>query len=113
MTDMSGLSATVETMIFDRLTEADLPGPVADMIVAALLGDDDLNAVLGPQSWQRPSALQATTADAVPRFFLRSVTVEGFRGIGAEADASRAARSWADPGGGSQWLGKVEFCGGC
>ena len=85
MTDMSGLSATVETMIFDRLTEADLPGPVADMIVAALLGDDDLNAVLGPQSWQRPSALQATTADAVPRFFLRSVTVEGFRGIGAEA----------------------------
>jgi len=85
MTDTSGPSATVETMIFDRLTEVDLPGPVADIVVAALLGDDDLDAVLGPQSWQRPAAPQVTSASVVPRFFLRSVTVEGFRGIGTEA----------------------------
>lgn len=71
-------------MIFDRLTEADLPGPVADIVVAALLGDDDLDAALGPGSWQRPPASQPATAGEVPEFFLRSVTVQGFRGIGAE-----------------------------
>jgi energy-coupling factor transporter ATP-binding protein EcfA2 len=85
MTDASGPSATVESMIFDRLTESGLPGPVADIVVAALLGDDDLGAVLGPQSWLRPPAPQATAAGDVPGFFLRSVTVQGFRGIGAEA----------------------------
>jgi energy-coupling factor transporter ATP-binding protein EcfA2 len=72
-------------MIFDRLAEADLSAPVADIVVAALLGDDDLDAVLGARGWQRPSAPEGTTTGAVPRFFLRSVTVEGFRGIGAKA----------------------------
>jgi len=47
MVDTSGAPATVEALIFDRLTEADLPGPVADIVVAALLGDEDLGAALG------------------------------------------------------------------
>jgi recombinational DNA repair ATPase RecF len=85
MVDMSGASASVETLIFDRLAGGDLPGPVAGLVVAALLGDDDLVAALGSQSWERPSAPPAPAAGAVPTFFLRSVTVEGFRGIGAEA----------------------------
>jgi energy-coupling factor transporter ATP-binding protein EcfA2 len=84
MIDTSGPSASVETLIFDRLTEAELPGPVADLVVAALLGDDDLDAALGSQSWQRPSAPRPSAVGDVPRFFLRSVTVEGFRGIGGE-----------------------------
>jgi len=85
MVDTSGAPATVEALIFDRLTEADLPGPVADIVVAALLGDEDLGAALGSQGWQRPSMPQATPIGTVPRFFLRSVVVEGFRGIGAKA----------------------------
>lgn len=85
MVDMGDPSASVETLIFDRLAEADLPALVADLVVAALLGDDDLDAALGSQSWQRPPAPEGTPSDTVPRFFLRSVTVEGFRGIGAEA----------------------------
>jgi energy-coupling factor transporter ATP-binding protein EcfA2 len=85
MVDTSGASASVETLIFDRLAEADLPGPVADLVVAALLGDDDLDSALGSEAWQRPSAPRAPAAGEVPRFFLRSVAVEGFRGIGAEA----------------------------
>ncbi len=85
MIDTGGAAASVEILIFDRLAEADLPGPVADLVIAALLGDDDLGAVLGSQSWQRPSAPQESAAGAVPGFFLRSIEVEGFRGIGAAA----------------------------
>jgi energy-coupling factor transporter ATP-binding protein EcfA2 len=55
------------------------------LVVAALLGDDDLDAALGSQTWQRPPAPRETASGAVPRFFLQSITVEGFRGIGAEA----------------------------
>lgn len=85
MVDTSDPSASVETLILDRLAEADLPVPAADLVVAALLGDDDLDAALGSHGWQRPPAPEGTAVGAVPRFFLRSVTVEGFRGIGAEA----------------------------
>jgi predicted ATPase len=85
MGDTSDPSASVETLIFDRLAEAELPGSVADLVVAALLGDDDLDAALGSESWLRPPAPEGTPAGTVPRFFLRSITVEGFRGIGPEA----------------------------
>ena len=50
MVDTSDPPASVETLIFDRLAEADLPATVADLVVAALLGDDDLDAALGSQS---------------------------------------------------------------
>ena len=69
MVDTSGAPATVETLIFDRLTEADLPGPVADIVVAALLGDDDLDAALGPQGWQRPSMPQDHARRRRPEVF--------------------------------------------
>jgi predicted ATPase len=85
MVDTSLAPAALEALIFDRLTEADLPGSVADIVVAALLGDEDLSAALGSQSWQRPPMPQAALAGTVPRFFLRSIDVEGFRGIGTEA----------------------------
>ncbi len=70
MVDTSDPSASVETLIFDRLAEAGLPAPAADLVVAALLGDDDLGAALGSQSWQRPPAPEGMPAGAVPGFFL-------------------------------------------
>jgi energy-coupling factor transporter ATP-binding protein EcfA2 len=85
MVDTGDPSASVETLIFDRLTEAALPVPVADLVVAALLGDDDLDAVLGEKGWHRPPTPEATAGETVPRFFLRSITAERFRGIGAKA----------------------------
>jgi predicted ATPase len=85
MADASGAPAALEALIFDRLTETDLPGSVADVVVAALLGDEDLNAALDSHGWQRPPMPQTTPTGNVPRFFLRSIAVEGFRGIGAEA----------------------------
>ena len=96
MVDTGDPSASVETMIFDQLAEADLPALVADLVVAALLGDDDLDAALGSQGWERPPAPEGVPADAVPRFFLRSVTVEGFPRHRCRGHASRAARSRAD-----------------
>ena len=48
MIDTSGASARVEKLIFDRLTAADLPDSVEDIVIASLLGDNELDTVLGP-----------------------------------------------------------------
>lgn len=82
-------SVSVETLIFDRLADADLPGPTANLVVAALLGDIDLAAALNMDGYQRPAAQpDAAVGDALAGTFLQSVTVEGFRGIGAETTLS-------------------------
>jgi recombinational DNA repair ATPase RecF len=85
MVDASGAPAALEALIFGRLTEADLTGSVTDIVVAALLGDEDLDAVLGPQGWERPAMHQTAPTGTVPMFFLRSIVAEGFRGVGTEA----------------------------
>jgi recombinational DNA repair ATPase RecF len=80
------MSASVETLICDRLAESDLPGPVADLVIAALLGDADLNAVLEADADERPLRLPAEAESGMPAgVYVQSVTVQGFRGIGAEA----------------------------
>ena len=60
--------ASVETLIVDRLAETDLPASIADLVLAALLGDDDFDAALGPRNWQRPSVRAHTPPGTVPRF---------------------------------------------
>ncbi len=70
-----------------RLESSPLPEPATDLLLAALYGQDELDRALGGQSPPRP----AHTAGASPeldqpvRAYLRSVTVEGFRGIGPAA----------------------------
>ena len=60
------MSASVETLICDRLAESDLPGPVADLVIAALLGDADLNAVLEADADERPLRLPAEAESGMP-----------------------------------------------
>lgn len=79
-------SASVETLTCDRLADADLPNPITDLIMAALLGDADLNAVLNASGGERPLRWPGAAAAGAPSsMYLQSVTVQGFRGIGAEA----------------------------
>jgi len=79
-------SVNVEALILDRLADADLPGAVADLVVAALLGDTDLDAALNVDGYQRPGVQPDTAANGtLAGMFLQSVTVVGFRGIGATA----------------------------
>jgi len=79
-------AASVETLIFERLADAELSSPVGDLIVGALLSDDDLAAALGPDGYTRPLARSdAASAGKPAGMYLQAVTVEGFRGIGAKA----------------------------
>jgi AAA domain len=80
-------TASVEALICERLADADLPGPVGDLIIASLLGDDELAAVLTAGGAHAVSAPQpASIAAAQPAgTYLQAITVEGFRGIGPKA----------------------------
>ncbi len=75
---------TVEALVLDRLAASAVADSVGDLVIAALLGDDELAAAVecgGTSIPARPTA----TADGsgVPAAtYLKSVTVEGVRGIG-------------------------------
>jgi ABC-type transport system involved in cytochrome bd biosynthesis fused ATPase/permease subunit len=85
--DEAGLGSSVETEVWD-LFEAD--EAVADetvyLVAAALQGDQALAEQLGGDAPTpvRPNADVAEDAEPL-RAFLRSITVEGFRGIGPRA----------------------------
>ncbi|PWU56295.1 hypothetical protein DLE60_26515, partial [Micromonospora globispora] len=70
-------------LIFDRLVADDVPDDTAEVVLAALSGEADLDAALAGE----PTALepQRSVADE-PReqSWLSSVTVAGFRGVGPE-----------------------------
>ncbi len=87
MVDTSDAAAlSVETLIFNRLADADLPDTVAVLIMAALFGDADLATALDAEESAQPSAqLRAGAADIPAAMYLQAITVEGFRGIGPEA----------------------------
>ncbi|MGW5672215.1 AAA family ATPase [Micromonospora sp. NPDC003776] len=70
-------------LIFDRLATDHVPDDTAEVVLAALSSDADLDAALAGE----PTALtpQRTTADEPrERIWLSSVTVAGFRGVGPE-----------------------------
>lgn len=80
---MSTLETPLVELIFDRLAADGVPAKTADVVLAALTGDDDLAAVLSGQ----PPQLDLRTAGAGkprPHIYLASVTVSGFRGVGPE-----------------------------
>lgn len=52
MVTIEGNGGSVEELILERLDDSGLPADVADLVVAALLGDDDLTHAL---STDRPS----------------------------------------------------------
>jgi energy-coupling factor transporter ATP-binding protein EcfA2 len=79
--------AGVEELVLDRLGSSGLSGRAEDLVTAALLGDDELSAVLSadgePGSRLKPAVTLPSTVPA--DVFLQSVIVEGFRGIGPQA----------------------------
>lgn len=71
--------------VFDRLTaDAAVSGPVADLVVASLLGDEAMVAVVEGQAPDRP-VLDAEPETEPAATYVTEIAVEGFRGIGAEA----------------------------
>ncbi|MEU8045682.1 AAA family ATPase [Micromonospora echinofusca] len=79
-------TGTVDQLILDHLERADLPDTAEDLIIAALLGAEDLAAVLGGTAPQRPEppAAEETASEPIGTY-LASVEVTGFRGIGPTA----------------------------
>jgi hypothetical protein len=77
--------ATLADMVAARLDSSGLPSRVSELVLAALLGDNELSAVLSGRSEPAP-AEPADAASAAPAgLYLKSVIVEGFRGIGRQA----------------------------
>ncbi|MEV4467372.1 AAA family ATPase [Micromonospora echinofusca] len=70
-------------LIFERLTADDVPDHTAELVLAALSGQDDLAAAL---DGGKPSLGLAVPTDEAPagRIWLSSITVAGFRGVGPE-----------------------------
>lgn len=70
-------------LIFERLTADDVPDDTAELVLAALSGQDDLAAALDRGTTSLDLAVP--TDEAPPgRIWLSSVTVAGFRGVGPE-----------------------------
>ncbi len=83
----SEANARVEELILERLSDSGLPGRAEELVMAALLGDDELSAVLSGngETASQPIPGPASEATEPASVYLRSVVVEGFRGIGPEA----------------------------
>ncbi|MFY1668832.1 AAA family ATPase [Plantactinospora sp. WMMB334] len=80
---------TVDQFILDHLDQAALPATAEDLIVAALLGDEELDAVLGGTTPRRPQAPEVDGEPAEPiGTYLTGIEVTGFRGIGPTATLS-------------------------
>ncbi|MEV5206116.1 AAA family ATPase [Micromonospora sp. NPDC053740] len=84
MTQPAQTTAPLIELIFDRLAAADgVPTETAELVLAALTGEEDLTAALAGT----PTRLDPRSpADEGPaeRIWLKSVTVAGFRGVGPE-----------------------------
>ncbi|MDG4829334.1 AAA family ATPase [Solwaraspora sp. WMMD1047] len=79
-------NSTVDQLIQEHLDHADLPETAENLIIAALLGDDDFAAMLGGTAPRRPEP----TIDALEQTrpigtYLAGIEVTGFRGIGPTA----------------------------
>jgi recombinational DNA repair ATPase RecF len=84
----------LEHALFDRLERLPLPGPEADLLVGAILGEDDLTEAIGgtPPARPEPAAGDLATGDRVPAgAYLKSITIAGFRGVGPATTLSLQA----------------------
>ncbi|GAA0380464.1 ATP-binding protein [Micromonospora gifhornensis] len=80
---------TVDQLILDRLDHCDLSESAKDVVIAALLGDDELSSVLGGATARRPASPSPDTDTPEPiGTYLASIEVTGFRGIGPTATLS-------------------------
>ncbi|SCE99413.1 AAA family ATPase [Micromonospora mirobrigensis] len=81
---MTDTAQPLMELVFDQLADDDaVPADVADLVLAALAGDEDLAAALAG-SPTRLDPRSPTGGDPTGQIWLRSVTVAGFRGVGEE-----------------------------
>lgn len=77
---------TVDQLVLDHLDRSDLPETAKDLVIAALLGDEELASVLGGAAPHRPAPPAPDTETPEPiGTYLASIEVTGFRGIGPTA----------------------------
>ncbi|SCG54923.1 AAA family ATPase [Micromonospora zamorensis] len=77
-------TAPLIELIFERLAAAaDVPTETAELVLAALTGEDDLAAALAGTP-TRLDPRSPTSDGPAERIWLKSVTVAGFRGVGPE-----------------------------
>jgi energy-coupling factor transporter ATP-binding protein EcfA2 len=75
-------------IVLRRFEEFPLSEQAADLLLAALEGDESLSAQLGGQAQPRSKAPAITTPSAPAGAYLQSLTASGFRGIGPPATLS-------------------------
>lgn len=77
---------TVDQLVLGHLDEADLPEAATNLVIAALLGEEDLAAVIGGAPPRQPQPPPAGTEGSEPiGTYLANIEVTGFRGIGQTA----------------------------
>jgi hypothetical protein len=77
---------TVDQLILDHLDHSDLPETAKDLVIAALLGGEELSSVLGGAAPRRPAPPPSDAETPEPiGTYLASIEVTGFRGIGPTA----------------------------
>ncbi|MGC5322710.1 AAA family ATPase [Micromonospora arida] len=77
---------TVDQLILDHLDHSDLTETAKDLVIAALLGGEELSSVLGGAAPRRPAPPSPDTETPEPiGTYLASIEVTGFRGIGPTA----------------------------
>ena len=79
--------ASVEELVFERLSTAALSARAADLVVAALLGEDELADTLNAdgQTRSKPAPVRVAESARPGGVYLRAIVVQGFRGIGAQS----------------------------
>jgi recombinational DNA repair ATPase RecF len=80
-----GMDDVLLGIVLRRLADIPLPEQSADLLLAALEGDESLSAQLGGQAQPRSKARDVTAPPTPAGAYLQSLTVSGFRGIGAAA----------------------------
>ncbi|MET8527441.1 ATP-binding protein [Micromonospora sp. NPDC005172] len=70
-------------LIFERLAAADVPTETAELVLAALTSEEELDAALAGAP-VRLDPRSPTGGDSAEHIWLKSVTVAGFRGVGPE-----------------------------
>jgi recombinational DNA repair ATPase RecF len=79
-------------IVLGRLAEFPLPEQAADLLLAALDGDEILSAQLTGQAQPRSAVPAAATPAPPAGAYLQSLTVSGFRGIGPPATLAVSPR---------------------
>ncbi len=79
-------------IVLRRLETVPLAGQAADLLLAALEDDETLAAQLGGEAHPEPRAPAETASPQLTGAYLKSLTVSGFRGIGASATLEVAPR---------------------